>query len=893
MSDLIILRIRRSKLLWKGLDVEMLDDAGRRWPAEPDTYVDPSLLLLPSGVSVRYEKELGTELPRLTEDLREQTGPHATGPSSVPVFIDCPPRTDGEGIVRALLRAIHVADDAVQLVSLPRIEAPAAPLLELPIGIGWSSAAAEAVVTDLRRTSWVDDMVFASGLRFGVAPKDANILITDRSVKLGDAVRLLVNVGETPLRRRVSVPTIDVGSGPHEKRRKTLERLVHGIVHDYPLHEAVKSAERLTGVPLRLYSTPIQNQSLRLTGAFTKARDQLVPVLEYPYPALQPRPSPQQGRSVDIALQCRELRGSESLFMSKREKLRANGRYRVCVQIGRPFEESILVTPVPPIDLQLPPPSPGGHRLSVVLYPFDLVCESKCLQTLTLPVQGPSKLISFDVVAPKTNGAARMRVSLYYELPPGAAEGEAMRNHLVQSFLIRCEVASEEARAQDDVLTARLEISRRPRLDRLELLQPRLVSFGMNESAPHVHTFTTKSTGHSSSVSIAETKLQVAVEGVRKILLDSTASPGGIPIFPATADPGDPAIVTAFDQAIRELARKGFELYFAVCSPPPRATAEERKNHEAVLAEIRARHDETIQIVRYDIDYVFPWPMLYDFPLPDPGAPVCKGFQREIDGKPISCEECLRTCAHRQADGTFDVFCAWGFWGTRHRVEQVLHGAAAAVAEPVGPLRPGGVRLALGLGGERADRLQVELQAKLGSVLALLPPNEKLEDTLWSDAKRPALLALLGHHDHDAKEGHRITLPPGDRWLVQRVLMNRLLPGAVGEAEWTDPHTIVILAACGSGAVDLRELVTFVDIFARAAAAAVVGTETVIFEGLACELIESIVLPMVREGSELGTAVLEFRRKLLRRLNPLGFVVTPYGDAGTRLLREEETGHVA
>jgi hypothetical protein len=98
----------------------------------------------------------------------------------------------------------------------------------------------------------------------------------------------------------------------------------------------------------------------------------------------------------------------------------------------------------------------------------------------------------------------------------------------------------------------------------------------------------------------------------------------------------------------------------------------------------------------------------------------------------------------------------------------------------------------------------------------------------------------------------------------------------------------VVLAACESAAASVASITSFLSAFADAGASAVVGTETTVFEGLACRFAKEIATALMEAPSTgdpgkrqtLGEAVLQFRRRLLQDFNPLGLVFTPYGDAG-------------
>jgi hypothetical protein len=597
---------------------------------------------------------------------------------------------------------------------------------------------------------------------------------------------------------------------------------------------------------------------------------------------------PNEQRLFDVSLMRRELRGSDTLFVDKRTAVMARRRYVVRAQIGRPLAQSLVVQHGPDVDSQLPPPPPGGHLLTVVLYPFDFQCKSPVMQTLRLPERGPSEPIYFEVLAPARHGPAEMRIALYYELPPGAPEGAAHRNHLLQSFLLQTQVGQYEETADRAVTLVHLEVARRPAFGDLASLGHRIVSLGMNASSlkPDEHRFTVKGSEVTSWVSFPEQTVQTTIDDIRGMLSKSTRlSDGADPRFPKEfGESQREARKKDFDSVIRTMARRGSDLYSRVWRDRPGASADENTKHQQALMDIRENADncdKIIQIMRYDRSYAFPWALLYDFALPSKPAeaPVCDGFLRTVDGKPITCGDCLKNCKH--ATKGEDAICVWGFWGLRFVVEQLLHDVAASVANVIEPLRDGGVLVSVGFASPYFDAAVKALEKTLGTTIRKLGDLDEPEDIFWSEDGRPAIAVFLGHHD-PADEGDWELSLPGGRSLGNRALRNRLQKRAGNY--WNDPHTVVILAACGSAPADLKKLSTFVDTFAQAKASAVIGTEVVVFDGLAADLAKSLVTSMLQSPrTTLGRAVLDFRRALLRELSPLGFVVTPYGDADIQL----------
>jgi hypothetical protein len=602
-----------------------------------------------------------------------------------------------------------------------------------------------------------------------------------------------------------------------------------------------------------------------------------------------------QERRVDVSLRRIEPSWFRSPYVLPEQTLRKQTSYRLRVHIGRRSHTSLIEEDAPPIDPLLPEPEEGrGHVLHVAVYALDfrLAQDSPAMRRVVLPTLGGSAPVTFDVITPDAAGPGRLRIAVYYDLAPGAAleRVEDYRNHLIQSFLLEARVTDEERRDHDKpaATRVRLEFSRSRRLADLEQLGPRIVSLAVNAGpAGQSHDVMFKQGGAVGAFHLTEKTIEDQLKAVRELLTQATLGPGGTPRF---ADgPGGAAQAGEFDRYLRDLAMRGRKLYNKLWTDAPAA-------FQPALTRLRDGSDEVIQIVRYDQNYLFPWAVLYDFPTPEEisgQAPVavCRGFLRkEPDGTPISCQRCLAECHFK--NNKEETFCVYGFWGLRHQVEQDLHipFRNEEHIHRVQPRRKGGLCVAVGLQGGTAGNFIGELTQVAGAdFVRPLMPADRLLDLLWADDQRPWLLVILTHYETQTLAGQPVgprMLLPGGRWLQAEHLTTRAQ--SESPRKWIDPHPIIVLAACEAVAEDMQSLTGFLGAFADARAAAVVGTETVVFEGLAARFGKALVQAVLTNRS-LGEAMLAFRRALIAELNPLGFVFTPYGDADLKV----EAGAVA
>jgi hypothetical protein len=583
----------------------------------------------------------------------------------------------------------------------------------------------------------------------------------------------------------------------------------------------------------------------------------------------------QQARTVDVTMQRVNADKSGGPFLTMDGMLVADAPYRIRVQIGRRSAVSIVSGDVPPIDLLLPPPEKGRqHILSIALYTDDFDLASPILQRVELPEIGPSPPVNFEVRTRQGVTRASARIAVYYDLPPDAKGPD--RNHLIQSFLLSAGVrdsTQSEENADSRGIVVTLEFSLEDRLSRLEKLTPRLISLALNDDGTAgSHKLMMKSGASAVPVRFTEKEIEGALKSIRDTFTwasHSDTDDGAR--FPADQEEGTEQ---DFEQVIWRLADSGHVLFDELFG---RALNTEL---EASLTASRQRTDDRIQAVHLALNFAFPWTVIYDFPLPPTVAdgkrpPICKGFRRRhADESAYSCRDCLADCLHPDKR---EAVCVFGFWGTRHQVEQLLSDKMQK-PDALRPIGPGAVAFTMGLTGTYVQQIPNDLASRLGTSAREIKENEDLLSTLWSD-KRPAVVLLVGHYMTADKPGHprgpRLTMPGQNRFLQ---------PGDVYEkrrnnpSNWSDPRSVVLLAACSGGVVDITSVRNFVNVFTGVGAGAVVGPETLIYEGLArqfaIEMSEALV-----NGVSVGAAVVQFRRNLLRKFNPLGLVFTPYGFA--------------
>jgi hypothetical protein len=557
-----------------------------------------------------------------------------------------------------------------------------------------------------------------------------------------------------------------------------------------------------------------------------------------------------QERRVDIAL----ASSAPLRLLPPTVTLAAGRTYYLFVRIGGDFFLSLFGERPPAIDPLLPdPPDRRGHPLEIVLFPIDFGLLSAGVQPVTLPLYGATPVVEFALRCPGVDageGLATARVCVYHD------------NHLVQSFLLSAEVTSQETWIGPGVgLRAELEFSRTERFENLERLGPRVASLAINHGGGATHRLMIKGDSDAQEFVFSEDMLSGDIERFRATLEEATAIGPDQPRFEKDPAPQSKEQAEA-DAYIRRLARDGAKLHEELRARSGDALFE-------ALRSVAKERDKTIQIIRYDPNYALPWSAFYDFDLPAGDAPICRGMTERGDA-----------CDHGPMQA-LDLFCVYGFWGVRHRIEQFLvppHGESST--PPVLAARTEAPTLvALGVNDTSTDELLRELKRIAPDFAEQVDAGSDILGVLWAKTTRPTFLVVVGRLD-SGSDFPRIVLSP-----------TQVLDGSsVNKRAWVegrlkDPRPIVLLMACGSTATDLATHAGLSLAVSSAGAAAVVGTEASVFTGLVKDFVNE-VMNQLWEGRCLGAAITAFRRSLLGKGNPLAFVFTAFGDADLTIVHQ-------
>jgi hypothetical protein len=951
-----------------------------------------------SDLQVYIPADLFDVMRRLLQDLPLQRyGPHALGPVPLPLFINPPVSLAGlpwEQLFESLFPA-DIDPNRIQLARLARAQWSARIPFRLPLRIMAVGTESLNSLQELLSASFYTENVDVQA--YGLHVQFSDLTSIEKSLRQTSPDVVVVNEEgiETVLRSVNKLPktsnlrprliiflgtpagklylsNVDPGPGSSllwistktvGDHRKLLKEFFYNIIHNYPMHEAIKTAIRKVPAPFSpevlLIADPISNQDLRLSDALDEIakeafildqtlapgdieafltrmdfhtaeslRSHLKYAIDirtsYQPQLIQTRSQIDFGREdtsmVPLAQAERALVSMRSAFAEMRQSLlhisnnpiylktvqehqerrvdmtldslnedliyREHGPswslgvrrpYRLRVHIGQGrHENSLMVGEVPPIDPLLPEPEgEQGHLLEVVVFEKGFKLLSPRLQPLRLPLLSGSAPVFFEMVAPETTGPAELRIVIYH------------KNHLLQSFLMQAQIEQTASWHSELQVTVSLELARTARFTNLDELKPRSLAISVNQNRNGTHSFMLKKDEVAARpINLPEQLMEDCMKNFRQMVEDATYDAqrnARFETYPAAGTPPS----DDFKEQIRKFADFGRQLYRYLSD---NATDDMQRK----LALIAKDQDKPIQITRHDPNFVFPWAVVYDFPLAvarfgAPPRPVCMGA-RLADTTGVS-KNRGAGCPHNPG---LDVYCIYGFWGVRHRLEQLIQQGDSlqnAVSEVEVSPNHSGVCLALNLDDAPSQDLATGLQTDIQNALLRLQPKNNLLDLLWQPAQRPAMLIVLGHMETEKLPDEPEAVPrimlmradewtdpipiPDEKWLYAASITDR----RIADGRWRDqPRTLVLLLACDSAATKISTLNNMVTSLNAAGAAAIIGTECTIFSGLAARFAREVTLDLWKKAKPLGEAVQAFNQRLMLAGNPLVFAYSCFGN---------------
>ena len=589
-----------------------------------------------------------------------------------------------------------------------------------------------------------------------------------------------------------------------------------------------------------------------------------------------------QQRYVNICI----APADEEVCLPKATSLVVDREYRLRLAIGTWSSDTIVVDRSS-FPSNLLPPTTAGHWLEVVAVSDECVLPNRRYH-LFLPRTGSSWVcgchpggehsctpddhqpyLFVPLLTPHDPAMARVRIGVYY------------RNNLIQSLLVTAWIDRSELHSelQGDGQRALVDYTLTATLSDFERLPSRTLSILTDDNASGSHRVVVKNGSEQVlAFNLTEGQMRGAIDAVRTALHDvhieeSTNwlhSQRRINRYDANnAKPRD-----AFVADLKLMAPLGQTLWVRLLEDRSRTVWD------------RLGQPATIQISRISSSFVFPWALVYDIPL-EPGASFAEcRLLRDWERASEVISPTAQRCPYEQ-EHTLNTICPFGFWGFKHLIEQppsVPEGRSLAlVVQAVN--HP--FHLVAGLSLDLPDpALSTEHLQHLAPVVSCA----SLPDLRQRLAEPVEMIYFYTHGRHQDLPGRAQSTPTlalgtSDLLLPETIAAWRRSSWPADHWQGTSP--LVFINGCHTVEITPESLVSFVDSFANASAAGVIGTEIAIAQRVAGEVAEEFFRHF-RAELTVGEALHRTRIHLLLKGNLLGLAYTPYCSTELRL---STTGH--
>ena len=586
-----------------------------------------------------------------------------------------------------------------------------------------------------------------------------------------------------------------------------------------------------------------------------------------------------QERKVDVTL---DFLNPSLIYLplQKTTALGAGKQYRLNVAIGQPSPNSLMVGNVGAIDPLLPDPDDArGHELEIVVFQKDFVLLSEASRKVYLPLLGGTEPAHFIIKAPDEKKQAELRIGIFY------------KNNLMQAFLLQAEVRSEEAYLQKQSVQVTMDLSNSERFTNIDEIKKRNLYIGFNSNGEGSHTLFVKNDNVVEEIrGLSDALIDKAQQEFKTLLKQAYFDATGAIRFSSYAEPGS-ALTEEFKTEIRKFARFGEKYVNQLFD-----SASEQLQDE--FSQLRDKHDQEIQIGRHDPNYSFPWAVLYDYIAPpntygEEDYPICMGAPFGEHEHASYKKQKGFGCPHNPDT---HCFCIEGFWGIRHRIEQIFKNSEARDAKSaVRVTQDSKIYFTCNTEDNDAVELAKDLLTHKPAVETVTPEVDLME-TLWDEQKRPIMLIVLGHLQTTPEKGEpnepRIRMFAKNKWTLSSPMpQDKFICYSVlsryykTKKRWkTEPFPIVLLINCDVAQMDVRSLNSIVTAFNSAGAGAVIGTEANITSGLAARFVREILNGLYKQKIPLGRAIQLFNQNLARSGNPLAFIFTCYGNINLKIV---------
>ncbi len=567
--------------------------------------------------------------------------------------------------------------------------------------------------------------------------------------------------------------------------------------------------------------------------------------------------------------------------------------YYFWLDIGLPTMHSIETTPT-----AIPDYIPPKARLVVAIFPFDeeiVISPEADVGELELKEDGTAVVLRqpqqalegievsegdllvprllFPVRAPGKEGTFRLRCNIYYQ------------QILIQSRLVSAVVA-RDGLPREGALQSVIDYALSHTLwtEHLQGLAPHRLSILLNSNGDGTHTLSFLGGEgddlFKNSAVIPATELKLPIENARKGLWKASwgeeiawKENAGFTYRYANRLSDPDLDLKRLKEDLISLARRGYMLYDGIIDKFTRS-----RSKTSELARLMLNPGMVQVAIRDSPTQILPAALFYDYPFDTQadGHKLCEAFVAALQSSmPLHQAACFNgQCPHSRGDanGNPDGYvCPSGFWGFRHSL-----GFPTSLPEgmdvPLEIVMDESPQIVVGA-ATNLDRLDEHMRT-LREIRtdAGWHYSEKRQEIL-ENLKRPKS-HLVYFYCHGGVTANSVPyLQVGDGKGSDFIDGSNLRAYRV---TWVGPQPLVFINGCHTTALDPEMAINLVASFVSAGSAGVIGTETTIFEPLACSFAEECLGDFLKDGRSIGDAIRMARLKLLKEYNPLGLVYTPF-----------------
>lgn len=301
-----------------------------------------------------------------------------------------------------------------------------------------------------------------------------------------------------------------------------------------------------------------------------------------------------------------------------------------------------------------------------------------------------------------------------------------------------------------------------------------------------------------------------------------------------------------------------------------------------------------IQVARTGpANYVFPWALIYQYPLPGPNDRIkfCRIIEEWDDSgrRNADLENC---CKHRQETWhQSNIICPYGFWGLNHIIEQpipalkklpdgthVLENATDKIL-----MGPSNLNLSVGITRDLSPEDVNNHLKRLGAINPLrLEPSDPADNT---DKVRAMLngamvVYFLCHGEYDTVRAlPYLSIGLRDKQDIHRIYPDTLQAwaDAADLKAWGTQRPLIFINGCHTTNLTPGEVLNFVTALGFAGAGGVIGTEISVLANVAIEVAESLFEKIAGNMPvSVGEAMYQTRWELANKGNLLGLAYSLY-----------------